>query len=189
MGATIPPDLSNRGDEEELVKRLAAVTVALFAAGALAISAGAVNSNAKQKGPLFAGAIPFCNLGFYFAQGVESQHSKFSMSFRDRPDLIRARVVLRNATPFKTYYVRLIQGFGDCLHNDVAFTTNFRGRGSVSFQEPATSVASVLFVCDSPVCFLFGHDFYASKPVFLHEGPGLRPLSNEGGSSTPVLSN
>ena len=81
--------------------------------------------------------------------------------------------------------MRLIQGFGDCLHNDVAFTTNRNGRGSVSFTETATSVASVLFVCDSPFCLLFGHDFYASKPVFLHEGPGLRPLSNEGGNAIP----
>lgn len=146
------------------------LVLAVVTAGAIAGGVLAAQDNARQKGNLFHGAAPFCTINAYFLQGTES-NSKFQLRFRDRSDLLTANVKLRDAQPNHTYYVRLIQGFFDCFHNDATITTNNRGRGRVAFAETATTNTSVLVVCANPLCLTL--DFYASKPKFLHEGPGL----------------
>ena len=147
------------------------LAVAMIAViGTVAGVALASQDNSKQKGNLFYQALPFCAINAYLTPGVQTD-SKFDLKFKDKTDTLTANVRLKNLTPDHVYYVRLIQGLGDCFTTDGTILTNKHGNGHVRFSEQAVTDTSVLFVCPNVLCLSL--DFWASKPKFLHEGPGL----------------
>jgi hypothetical protein len=151
-------------------KALLTTAIVVAVAGTIAAVAFASQNNSKQKGNLFYQALPFCAINAYLTPGVQTD-SKFDLKFKDKTDTLTANVRVKNLTPDHVYYVRLIQGLGDCFTTDGTITTNRHGNGHVRFNEQAVTDTSVLFVCENAICL--GANFWASKPKFLHEGPGL----------------
>jgi len=122
-----------------------------------AVTAGATGAAGAAKFPLygnFAGAqcdgsgITAGSIGGYGFARIRGDNT------------IRARIRVTGISPHTTYYVRLIQGVGDCGVTDATFTTNGHGNGHVTLREASTSSHAYVFIEDGPASQFYVTETY-----------------------------
>jgi hypothetical protein len=136
---------------EKSVKKFIVLTLLLAVS---AVTAGVAvaentNSNGSDKATLYAQHETTCSLFPIYGEDGTATDSFAVMQYDKAGNVVKAKVVLKGATPNKTYMVRILQGDSTSCFTDLgSITTNGKGNGAVSVSAPSTSSRAAAFVCD-----------------------------------------